>query len=282
MLLALQPIIEQQRPDWVLVYGDTNSTLAGALAGKFMGVPVAHVEAGMRSYNRTMPEETNRVLTDHISTVLLCPTPTAVSNLAHEGITRNVFLVNDVTTDSLLYNRKRTPPDVLGRCNLKPSQYYLATVHRASNTDSREALAGILDAFARLTAMEIIVPAHPRLRAALERFNLQVSANVRLIDPIGYLEMISLTSSARLVLTDSGGLQKEAYVLQVPCVTLRLDTEWVETVNAGWNRLVGTDSDRIVNGVQQALAATPAEHPDIYGNGHAGEHIVDVLASLTP
>jgi UDP-N-acetylglucosamine 2-epimerase len=143
-------------------------------------------------------------------------------------------------------------------------------------------LAGILDAFARLTESAIIVPAHPRLRKALERFNLPVSANVRLIAPVGYLEMISLTASARLVLTDSGGLQKEAYVLEVPCVTLRADTEWVETLETGWNRLVGTDSARIVEGVQQALTARPAAHPDIYGTGHAGEHIVEVLASLTP
>ncbi len=282
MLLALQPVIGQQRPNWILVYGDTNSTLAGALAGKFMGIPVAHVEAGMRSYNRTMPEETNRILTDHISTVLLCPTPTAVANLARERITQNVFLVNDVTTDSLLYNRKRTSLQILNRCHLQPGQYYLATVHRASNTDNREALAGILDGFAQLQETEIVIPTHPRLRQALERFNLPVSANVRLIDPVGYLEMISLTSAARLVLTDSGGLQKEAYVLEVPCVTLRSDTEWVETVETGWNRLVGTDCAQIVSGVQQALTMTPAVHPAIYGDGHAGERIVEVLASLTP
>lgn len=281
MMLALRPAVEQQKPDWIVVYGDTNSTLAGALTGRFLNIPVAHIEAGLRSYNKTMPEETNRVLTDHISYALFCPTQTAVDNLAREGITANVCLVGDVMVDALLQNRQRTSPAVLQKYDLAAGAYFLATVHRASNTDNPAVLTRILAAFAAFPETPIVLPAHPRLRKALQEYGLQVSPNVRLIPPVGYLDMLSLSASARLILTDSGGLQKEAYTLCVPCVTLRDESEWVETVQAGWNQLAGTRTDQIVQSIQRASAPPPTKHPDFYGDGQASQHIVDILSSLT-
>lgn len=280
MLAALCPLIERERPDWVVVYGDTNSTLAGALAGRFLGVPVAHIEAGLRSYNRDMPEETNRVLTDHVSSALFCPTQTAVDNLAREGITTAVYLVGDVMIDVLLRFRERASRSILAAHQLEPRGYYLATIHRASNTDDPATLARILAAFSQLGDTPIVLPAHPRLRKALAGADLRISPNVRLIEPVGYLDMIGLTSNARVVLTDSGGLQKEAYALETPCVTLREETEWVETVEVGWNQLVGSDPERIVAGVRRALHETPASHPALYGDGCASERIAATLAEL--
>jgi UDP-GlcNAc3NAcA epimerase len=280
MLSALCPLIDLHRPDWVLVYGDTNSTLAGSLAGTFRTVPVAHVEAGLRSFNRAMPEETNRVLTDHVSSALFCPTQTAVANLAREGVTSGVYMVGDVMVDVLLRYRNRVGASVLRSHSLEAKQYLLATVHRASNTDDPAALGGILGAFSALGDRAIVLPAHPRLRKAMEAAELSTSRNVILIEPVGYLDMIGLIRGAAVVLTDSGGLQKEAYALGVPCVTLRDETEWVETVEAGWNRLTGPNSERIVEGVRRALTETPVAHPDLYGNGRASERIVEILASL--
>lgn len=279
MLSAISAQIEARRPDWIVVYGDTNSTLAGALSGRFLSVPVAHIEAGLRSYNREMPEETNRVLTDHVSTLLFCPTRTAVENLAREGITSGVHMVGDVMIDVLLRFRERAGTAILDANRLTPGDYYLATVHRASNTDDPATLARIVGAFAELGDRPIILPAHPRLRKALSTAGLQVSPNVRLIDPVGYLDMIGLTSHARVVLTDSGGLQKEAYALGTPCVTLREETEWVETVEVGWNQLAGSDPRRIVAGLSRALNETPSDHPDLYGDGRASERIAEMLAA---
>ncbi|MFO7320940.1 MAG: UDP-N-acetylglucosamine 2-epimerase (non-hydrolyzing) [Chloroflexota bacterium] len=278
MMLALREPIEAQRPDWILIYGDTNSTLAGALTGRLLGVPVAHIEAGLRSYNPLMPEELNRVVADRISAALFCPTETAAANLAREGITDGVYVVGDVMADALLQNRERASTAVLEANDLHLGQYFLATVHRAGNTDDPEKLKGILDAFARLP-LPVVLPAHPRLQRALEQTGLAIGPNVRLIPPVGYLDMLGLTSSARLVLTDSGGLQKEAYILGVPCVTLREETEWVETVEAGWNRLAGTDCARIVAAVEAALSETPQAHPELYGDGRACERIVAALES---
>ncbi len=283
MLLGLQPLIAAQHPDWVLVYGDTNSTLAGALAGRLLNIPVAHVEAGLRSYNRAMPEEHNRVLADHISEALFCPTDTAAGNLAREGITAGVFVVGDVMIDALLQNRQRARERLgdrlLQRYSLAPGEYFLATVHRAGNTDDRVRLAGIMEGLAAFPGAPVILPAHPRLRGALEQHRITPPPNVQVIAPLGYLEMLSLISTARLILTDSGGLQKEAYALSVPCLTLRDETEWVETIESGWNRLVGAEAARIRAGVEDALAAAPPQHPDFYGDGHASERIVEILGS---
>ena len=280
MILALQPIVKKEQPDCLIVYGDTNSTLAGALVGRALDVPVAHVEAGLRSYNRAMPEENNRVLTDHISSLLFCPTVLAQANLAREGITEGVQVVGDVMIDALLQNRTRTTDRVLREVGVCPGQYFLATVHRPANTDAAEPLSSIFSAFAALD-LPVVLPAHPRLHKALERFAVTVPANVRLIPPVGYLDMLSLSQSARAILTDSGGLQKEAYVLGVPCVTLRTETEWTETAETGWNHVVGSDSNAICAGVEAALNAIPTEHPPLYGDGKASERISDQLTAFS-
>ena len=245
MLTGIETVLLAEKPDWLLIYGDTNSTLAGALAAAKVHVPIAHVEAGLRSFNRRMPEEVNRVVADHLSSLLLCPGEGAAKNLATEGITRGVHVVGDVMADALLEAAARADAsDVLARHGLQPRQYLLATVHRADNTDDPVRLAAILGAFADI-GRPILFPLHPRTRAAMARHGLALPANVRACDPLGYLDMVRAVRDADLVLTDSGGLQKEAYWLSVPCVTLREQTEWTETVASGWNTLVGADRGRI-------------------------------------
>lgn len=279
MLSRLEELLLEESPDTVLVYGDTNSTLAGALAAVKLHIAVAHVEAGLRSFNRRMPEEHNRVLTDHMSDLLFCPTQTAVDHLRAEGITLGVHLTGDVMYDAILHNSRlaESRSDVLRALNIAPDEYFLATVHRPQNTDDPEALAGILEAFGELSA-PVIFPAHPRTRAALARYELKVSGNVRLTDAVGYLDMLMLEKHARMILTDSGGVQKEAYWLAVPCVTLREETEWVETVAAGWNVLVGSDPERIVRAVE---SLRPVDRPkNIFGNGKAAQEIADLILRM--
>ncbi len=276
MLMGLEGILIKERPDVVLVFGDTNSTLAGALAASKLHIPIAHVEAGLRSFNRDMPEEINRVLTDHVSDRLFCPTETAVRNLAREGITRGVAWVGDVMFDAALYygNKVDIGASVFRSLQLEPGKYLLATVHRASNTDSPEALRILLDAFAALDE-PIVFPIHPRTRRALQDANLTVSSNVRATGPVGYLEMLALERHSRMVLTDSGGVQKEAFFFGVPCVTLRTETEWIELVEAGWNRVVGLDRERIVSAVKEWRPA--GSRPSLFGNGDSSERIVELL-----
>jgi UDP-GlcNAc3NAcA epimerase len=250
MLERIEQEFVAQKPDWVLVYGDTNSTLAAALAAAKLHLPIVHVEAGLRSFNRRMPEEVNRVLTDHVSALLFCPTPTAVDNLRREGITAGVHLVGDVMLDALCTARElgRTRSRVLATLGLAPKSYLVATVHRAENTDDPARLRALLTTFAQLDR-PVVLPLHPRTRGILERTMPDLLAEarhrLRLIDPVGYLDMVTLTADAATVLTDSGGLQKEAFWLGVPCLTLREETEWVETVSAGANFLAGTDPARI-------------------------------------
>jgi UDP-GlcNAc3NAcA epimerase len=282
MLERIEQVLLDEKADLVLVYGDTNSTLAGALAAAKQYIPVAHVEAGLRSFVRTMPEEINRVLTDHISDLLFCPTPTAVRNLAREGIDKGVRYVGDVMYDStLFYARKVTPleQDTLRRLGIAPKSFYLATVHRAGNTDSRERLAAIFKAFDEIAteACPIVVPLHPRTVKYIHEYGLQVGNAVKIIDPASYLEMVVLEKNAYKILTDFGGVQKEAYFLGVPCVTLRDETEWVETVEAGWNTLAGSDAHAIVTA---AGAPSPGTSTDSgpYGNGHAAAQICELLA----
>lgn len=277
MLKGIEEILVQERPDWMLVYGDTNSTLAGALAASKLHVPVVHVEAGLRSFNRRMPEEINRVMADHLSSLLFCPSQTAVDNLAGEGIREHVHIVGDVMLDVL--NRvlevvRAEPPPLIEALRAEPGGYLLLTVHRSDNTDDPVRLAGILGALEALDE-RILFPAHPRTRKVLAARGWQAPSNIDVIDPVGYLEMVELTRRARLVLTDSGGLQKEAYWLGVPCLTLRDETEWVEVVEAGWNRLVGTDAARIVAAVR--TFEPPAERPAMYGDGRVAERCVDLL-----
>jgi UDP-GlcNAc3NAcA epimerase len=277
MLKGIEEVLVSERPDWLLIYGDTNSTLAGALAASKLSVPVAHIEAGLRSFNRQMPEEINRVVADHLSSLLLCPSRTAMNNLAAEGIRQNVHLVGDVMLDILNWATDRArdkSAEVLQRHGLKKKSYLLATMHRSENTDNSSRLSSILDAFNALEE-PVIFPVHPRTRRVISEGSYRLKPHVQLIDPVAYLEMVSLTDSAALVLTDSGGLQKEAYWLGVPCLTLREETEWVETVEAGWNILVGSNSEKIV---QTVRSFAPREsRPILYGDGCAAAKCVDLL-----
>jgi UDP-GlcNAc3NAcA epimerase len=276
ILTGVEAVIQAEKPDWVLVYGDTNTTLAGGLAAAKLQVPVAHVEAGLRSYNRGMPEEINRVLCDHISSALFCPTETAVEHLREEGITAGVHRVGDVMLDALEsflpFARERV--ELQRTYGLQPKGYALATVHRASNTDAAENLGRLVAAFGSLE-LPVVFPIHPRTRKMLEAFSIALPANVVAIDPVGYLEMLALEAEADCILTDSGGIQKEAYWLGVRCITLRDETEWVETVQSGWNVLVGTDGAKLRAAF---LDWRPAgERPPIYGDGQAAERIGAVL-----
>jgi UDP-N-acetylglucosamine 2-epimerase len=286
MLSGLEEVLSQEKPDWVLVYGDTNSTIAGALAAAKLCQRVAHIEAGLRSFNRAMPEEINRVLTDHVSNLLFCPSQTAVENLAAEGITTGVHLVGDVMADALHQTRERArlSSTILERLDLTEQGYLLATLHRAENTDDLVRLRQILSAF-NMVEETIVLPLHPRTRGAFARLNgsLALTANLHVIDPVGYLDLVRLLQSARMILTDSGGLQKEAFWLGVPCVTLRDETEWVETVREGWNILAGAQTDAIVDAVHSFQP--PLTRPALYGNGTSAaqiSHVLTVTHQTTP
>jgi UDP-N-acetylglucosamine 2-epimerase len=284
MLIGIEKVLIAEKSDWVLVYGDTNSTLAGALAAVKPHIPLAHVEAGLRSFNREMPEEHNRVLTDHCADLLFCPTQTAVDNLAKEGITQGVHLVGDTMYDAVLQFGEiaRQRSTILQDLGLQPKGYLLATVHRQSNTDNPENLRNILAAFAAIEE-PVIFPVHPRTRQKISElgfFNLKSKIqNPKFIDPVGYLDMLELERNARLILTDSGGMQKEAYWLGVPCVTLREETEWVETVQAGWNVLVGHQVDEIL---YQLSSFTPfaRSHLPVYVNGESTQKIIYCLNTV--
>lgn len=286
MLSKIEDILLADRPDWVLVYGDTNSTLAGALAAAKLHIPVAHVEAGLRSFNRRMPEEVNRVLTDHTATLLFAPTEGAAARLVREGISEGqVRLVGDVMYDVALYYgaKARRESNVLDRLGLEPGGFALATVHRAENTDDADRLRVVfesLKAFTRETP--VILPLHPRTRAALERESLMGLAqhSVRIVDPVGYLDMVRLEQGARLVITDSGGVQKEAFFAGTPCVTLRDETEWTELVDLGWNRLappVGVEA--VLPTLLTALHAGQGQPATPYGDGQSARRIVEDLVS---
>lgn len=280
MLEGLEREIVSRRPDWVLVYGDTNSTLAGALAASKLHVPVAHVESGLRSFNRRMPEEINRVLTDHLSDLLLCPTTTALRNLAAEGIERGVHHVGDVMFDAALAFRDiaERSSNALKRFSLTAGGYCLATVHRAENTDSPSRLSEIVSALSEIARREcpVLFPVHPRTRAGLGESGVAIaSAAVILTDPLPFLDMVMLERHARLILTDSGGVQKEAYFHGVPCVTLREETEWPETVSHGWNQMAGTDMKRIAEAVRNAGSGVVIED---YGTGAAAAKVIALIA----
>ncbi len=275
MLIRLEEVLLAEQPDWVLVYGDTNSTLAGALAAAKLGMRVAHVEAGLRSFNRTMPEEHNRVLTDHCSDLLFCPTRSAAEQLAREGIDRGVHVVGDVMFDAArqFAAAARERSTILQTLGLAPRSYALATLHRPYNTDEPARLREVLGALGRLP-LPVVLPLHPRTRARLAQMGDPHSeiASLRCIDPVGYGDMLALEQSAGLILTDSGGVQKEAYFFAIPCVTLRPETEWIETVAAGWNRLAWGDADVVLDAVRRPWPTEPP--PPIFGDGHAGEKIV--------
>ncbi|WP_135807142.1 non-hydrolyzing UDP-N-acetylglucosamine 2-epimerase [Halorussus marinus] len=278
MLVGLEDLIASERPDAVLVYGDTNSTLAAAIAAAKMDPALAHVEAGLRSYNREMPEEINRVLTDHAADRLFAPSARAVENLAAEGVTDGVRDTGDVMYDAVLWARDRATDrsTVLDDLGVDPGEYVLATVHRAANTDDPDRLAAVLDALAA-DSREVVFPAHPRTVNRMREYGLYDEARDRLTltDPVGYLDFVRLQDAAAVVATDSGGVQKEAFFLDTPCVTMREETEWRETVAAGWNTLVGADGEAISRAL--ASADPPADKPQPYGDGTAAAAIVDGL-----
>jgi UDP-N-acetylglucosamine 2-epimerase (non-hydrolysing)/UDP-GlcNAc3NAcA epimerase len=279
MLAAIEPVIAGEAPDAVLVYGDTNSTLAGALAAAQAGVPVAHVEAGMRSFDRSMPEELNRVLADHASELLLCPSETAVENLRQESVAGDVELVGDVMVDVALQvqPRARGRLDLVSAHGVAPGEYALATAHRAGTVDDVRRLSALVELL-RTVPVPVVLPLHPRTRSRLSDAALldvvERSGNVTVTPPLGYVELTALMCNARAVMTDSGGLQKEAYIAGVPCITLRANTEWTETVEAGWNVLVDLDRDTAVAALERT---PPAERPPLYGAGRAGERVVAAL-----
>jgi UDP-N-acetylglucosamine 2-epimerase len=278
MLARLEDVIIEQRPDWVLVYGDTNSTLAGALAAAKLHVPLAHVEAGQRSYNRCMPEEINRVVTDHISNLLLCSTPTAVANLAAEGIHADVHMVGDVMIDALAWVLERTTvPGARARWSLASGGYVLVTMHRAENTDNPARLRAILTALNSLDE-PVVFAVHPRTQKAIDRTAWTPAPHVHVIEPVGYRAMIELQRDARMILTDSGGMQKEAYFLRVPCVIVRDETEWVEIVEAGWAVLAGADVGRIQSAVRTLQPRS--EYAPLHGDGRAAQRCVMHLQQM--
>jgi UDP-GlcNAc3NAcA epimerase len=275
ILERIGPVLEAERPDWCVVYGDTNSTLAAVLAAAKLGVPIAHVEAGLRSFDRSMPEEVNRVVADRVSDLLLCPSDEAVANLAAEGITGGVELVGDVMADAArLFGPIAERSGALADLGLEPGGYALCTVHREANT-RQPALGRIVDALSGLD-LDVVLPLHPRTRAALDREGLALGGRVRVVEPVGYLAFTALLRGASMLLTDSGGAQKEAWFHRVPCVTLRERTEWVETVRAGGNVLVGDDAAALRAAV--ADPPRPAAWPPLYGDGHAAERIAALLA----
>ena len=278
ILARVEEVLQNERPDMVIVYGDTNSTLAGALAAAKMHIPVGHVEAGLRSFDRSMPEEINRVLTDHISDLLFCPTETAVRNLANEGITSGVHLVGDVMVDALHFNREIAMENsrVLDRLGLEEKGYLVATIHRPANTDSSHNMEEIIGAFGE-AGMPVVFPAHPRTRKYLKEYGLidNLPSNILLTEPVGYLDMLRLMAGASKILTDSGGVQKEAYIFGVPCITLRENTEWVETVEDGWNVLVGADREKITEAIRKFEPA--GTQREVFGTVGASGRIVRVI-----
>jgi UDP-GlcNAc3NAcA epimerase len=277
---AIIPLIKGNA-DYIMVYGDTNSTLAGALAAEACNIPLIHIEAGLRSYNMEMAEEYNRIETDKRAILLFCPTYTAVENLRKEGITQGVYHVGDVMYDATLYFAQQAEnySAILNQLNISPKQYYLATIHRAQTTDNINRLSSILSAFQQLQ-MPIILPLHPRTRKVIEQSDtltrlVEDISHLHIIESVSYLDMLLLEKYAALILTDSGGVQKEAYFHHTPCITMRDETEWVETIEAGWNTLVGTDTARILQAVETPLQ--PQHEINEYGNGNAATNIIKIL-----
>jgi UDP-GlcNAc3NAcA epimerase len=288
MLEGIETIIQQEQPDWVLVYGDTNSTFAGALAAAKLHIPVAHVEAGLRSHNPAMPEEINRSLTDRVSSLLFCTSQSAVNNLKHEGFpfpaiganaiqtTQRIVNTGDVMFDAVLYYRERVKEQIsLDAFGLSHQDYALCTLHRQENTDDPKRLHSILSALRKIAKeLPLVFPLHPRTKHKIEEQHSVDSLNgITILEPLPYLEMQRLQMSASVILTDSGGMQKEAYFHRVPCITLRDETEWVETVEEGWNQLVGADTKLILNAWRKADPSIPPKE-NIYGDGHAAERVL--------
>lgn len=280
MLKRLEGVLLEEKPSLVLVIGDTNTTLAGGLAAVKLRIPLAHVESGLRSFDRRMPEEINRVLTDHCADHLFCPTPSSLKNLSDEGITKNCHLTGDVMVDAMKDHLRIAgeKSHILDELGLEPQGYYLATIHRAENTDDLAKLTGIVDAFCQVEGL--VFPCHPRTEKILKSQRLwdRLNGRVKIIKPVGYLDMLILEKNAKKILTDSGGVQKEAYILSIPCITLRENTEWVETVQDEWNVLVGSDTSRIIKMIDGFNPSTPQKN--LFGEGNASDNIKKVLHAI--
>lgn len=278
MLASIEEVLISEKPDAVLIYGDTNSTLAGALASVKLHIPVAHVEAGLRSYNRRMPEEINRILSDQISKWLFVPSSVAKANLEKEGITSGVYIVGDIMYDAVLNNSKRADEysNILSLLNISDRNYFLATIHRAENTDYKDRLSIIFEIFASMDR-KVILPLHPRTKHKISEYGLKTPGSVVIIEPTGYLDMLKLMKNAEAVLTDSGGIQKEAYYLNAPCITLRDESEWVETVDTGWNFVVGADKDKFNSAFKELNNVRTKDHPFLYGEGDTAARITKIL-----
>jgi len=279
MIIEFEKYLLENRTDYVLLYGDTNSTLAGMLAATKLGIPVAHVEAGLRSFNMKMPEEMNRILVDRLSTFLFCPTLQAINNLSNEGINAGVYQVGDVMFDIALYykDKARIKSNVLSNYNLRAHDFYLVTCHRAENTNDYDRLNQIFSAIAELAASnKVILPLHPRTKKYLVKNKiLDLLKNVIVTEPLSFMDMIVLEQSAKAILTDSGGVQKEAFFYGVPCITMRDETEWVETVESGWNKIVGANKEKILTAVNSLSYGKSGISP--YGDGHASRKILEIL-----
>lgn len=276
MLIEIEKVLLHEKPDFVLVYGDTNSTLAGALAASKLLIPVIHVEAGLRSFNKAMPEEQNRIATDHLSDLLFVPTHTAMGNLANEGITKGVYNIGDVMFDAI---KHFTPvaeqkSSILEKLGLAKNGYHLCTIHRAENTNDIQRLRNISEALNECNQI-IVLPLHPRTVKYMAEYGIKLSSAIKVIEPVGYLDMVWLEKNAQKIITDSGGVQKEAYFMEKPCITMRDQTEWVETVESGWNCIVGADKTKIVDSILNFVPNKPIQQ--LFGDGKAASHMTDAI-----
>lgn len=276
IMVRMEDVLLKEKPDIVIIRGDTNSTIAATLVTSKLNIPLVHIEAGERSFNRTMPEEINRLVADRLADLHFCVSQVAKHNLAVEGITDSVHWVGDVMLDALLYAKPiaRTKSRILDHLGISPKKYSLVTIHRAMNTDEPERLRQIISAL-NLVSETVILPVHPRTRKALSNLNIHLEDHVKVIEPVGYFDMLTLEENARLIATDSGGVQREAYYLKIPCLTLRDETEWGETIDTGWNILVGADQKTILD--NWFNFSPPNEHPPIYGTGIAGQQIAEII-----
>lgn len=276
MLIKLEEIYEKEMPDLVLVYGDTNSTLAGALCASKLLIPVAHIEAGLRSFNMNMPEEQNRILTDHLSKYLFVPTESAVNNLKNEGMEKGLYNVGDVMYDAVLHfkNLAKEKSSIINKLSLIANQYILTTIHRAENTNDINRLKNIIESLNECDKT-VVLPLHPRTKKYMDGYGFKFNKNIKVIEPIGYLDMISLEMHAEKIVTDSGGVQKEAFFMRKPCITMRDETEWVETVENGWNVIVGTNKDKILGSIVNFVPERPQE--EIFGDGKAANKILEII-----
>lgn len=281
MMSKIEDLVIKEKPDCLLVYGDTNSTLAGALVGAKLHIPVAHVEAGLRSFNKKMPEEINRICTDHVSSMLFCPTETAKENLLNEGFSLdNISISGDVMYDAVLYYQQRTSKEILKTLSVNPGEFILCTIHRAENTDELERMTDIVEALIEISSkIKVVLPLHPRTLKKLAAFDLEdkLRKSVLLIEPLGYLDMLTLEQECAIVATDSGGVQKEAYFFKKPCITMRDQTEWVELVSAGYNKITGAKKENILEAFDYFYRSEIKFKDEFYGAGNAGELIINEL-----